>query len=95
MSFEQFIDVFKKLAEVAFNGIPKPIGINSENTSSDHISEDLVKLLEFCEIATAKKFKDKMKKLNIQYRLGQKTNAELKVVPDGYKFKFASNNGKS
>ncbi len=35
-----------------------------------------------------------MKKLNIQYRLGTKTNAELKV-PEGYRFKFTSNNGKS
>ncbi len=36
-----------------------------------------------------------MRKLNIQYRVGPKTNAELKVVPEGYKFKFTSNNGKS
>ena len=36
-----------------------------------------------------------MKKLNIAYRAGPKTNAELKVVPDGYRFKFTSNNGKS
>jgi len=36
-----------------------------------------------------------MKKLNIQYRIGPKTKAELKVIPDGYRFKFTSNNGKS
>lgn len=36
-----------------------------------------------------------MKRLNIQYRSGPKTNAEMKVVPEGYKFKFTSNNGKS
>ena len=35
-----------------------------------------------------------MKKLNIQYRTGPKTNAELKIVPEGYKFKFTANNGK-
>ena len=36
-----------------------------------------------------------MKKLNIQYRTGPKTNAELKIVPDNYRFKFIANNGKS
>lgn len=36
-----------------------------------------------------------MRKLNIQYRIGPKTNAELKVVPEGYKFKFTPTNGKS
>ena len=36
-----------------------------------------------------------MKKLNIHYRAGPKTNAEMKVVPEGYRFKFAPNNGKS
>lgn len=52
-------------------------------------------MLEYCELSTPKKFKEKMKKLNIQYRIGPKTNAELKVVPDNYRFKFVSNNGKS
>ncbi len=36
-----------------------------------------------------------MKKLNIQYRMGPKTDAEVKKVPLNYKFKFSSNNGKS
>jgi len=35
-----------------------------------------------------------MRKCNIQYRVGPKTNAELKVVPQGYRFKFTANNGK-
>jgi hypothetical protein len=55
----------------------------------------MVKMLDFLEISTAKKFREKMKRLNIQYRAGPKTNAEMKVVPDGYRFKFATNNGKS
>jgi hypothetical protein len=36
-----------------------------------------------------------MKKLNIQYRVGPKTKAELKVAPEGYRFKYVANNGKS
>lgn len=40
-------------------------------------------------------FKEKLRRLNIQYRSGPKTNAELKIVPQGYRFKFTSNNGKS
>jgi hypothetical protein len=39
------------------------------------ISAELVKFLEFCEIDTSKKFREKMKKLNIAYRAGPKTNA--------------------
>lgn len=52
-------------------------------------------MLEYCELTTPKKFREKMKKLNIQYRTGPKTNAELKIVPDNYRFKFIANNGKS
>lgn len=47
------------------------------------------------DMSTAKRFKEKMKRLNIQYRAGPKTNAQMKVVPEGYKFKFTANNGKS
>ena len=52
-------------------------------------------MLEYMDISTPRRFKEKMKRLNIQYRAGPKTNAELKVVPEGYKFKFVANNGKS
>jgi hypothetical protein len=55
----------------------------------------MIKMLEYCELTTPKKFREKMKRLNIQYRTGPKTNAELKIVPDNYRFKFVSNNGKT
>ena len=55
----------------------------------------MVRMLEYLDIQTAKKFREKMKKLNIQYRAGPKTNAEMKVVPDGYRFKFTANTGTS
>ena len=35
----------------------------------------MIQIFEFFEISTPKKFKQKMKKLNIQYRIGNKTNA--------------------
>lgn len=83
--------MFKKLSTV---GLEDKL---SENQSEEKglLSVEMVKLLELCELSTAKKFKEKMKRLNIQYRAGPKTNAELKVVPEGYRFKFTSNNGKS
>ena len=32
-------------------------------------------MLDFMDMSTAKRFKEKMKRLNIQYRAGPKTNA--------------------
>ena len=36
-----------------------------------------------------------MKKLNIQFRIGPKVETDNKKAPEGYKFKYFPNNGKS
>jgi hypothetical protein len=85
--------VIRKLAAVGFGEEMKEKE-KEERDEDGLLSQDLVKMLEYCELSSPKKFKEKMKRLNIQYRAGPKTNAEMKVVPDGYKFKFTANNGK-
>ena len=97
MCFEQFEDVIGKLAEMMFGESAKQNNnqFMQEPPQVDGVPVSLMKMLDFMEISNARKFREKMRKLNIQYRQGPRTNAQMKLVPDGYKFKFTSNNGKS
>lgn len=71
MSYEQFCDVMKKLSEIGVES--KQVEGNEEEKQL--LPSEMVKFLEFCEMDTSKKFREKMKKLNIAYRAGPKTNA--------------------
>ena len=96
MSFEQFCDVIGKLSAIGF-GTAQSAKKQQRNSEGEDqlLSDQMVTMLQYCQLSNHKKFRQKMKKLNIQYRAGPKTNAQMKVVPDGYRFKYAPTNGKS